>query len=158
MHLKQFRLVTIYWQINSFLQFATWLSSFYFNAKAIYHLFVTGQKPNKMHHCEMNKINFFVKLMLCSLNRSFKTKRGDKKVFLKMETTTKVITRRRVNRSARLKKHPFPLNILTFEQNSVGGLKPKIWIRFAARLFGTYSRVASDNIHTVYPHIRPSLE
>ena len=28
------------------------VSSFYFNAEAIYHLFVTRQKPNKMHHCE----------------------------------------------------------------------------------------------------------
>ena len=37
--------------------------------------------------------------------------------------------------------------ILRLKQNSVGGLKSKFWIRFAARLFGTYSRVASDNIH-----------
>jgi hypothetical protein len=28
------------------------VSSFYFNTKAIYHLFVTRQKPNKMYHCE----------------------------------------------------------------------------------------------------------
>ena len=28
--------------------------SFYFNTKAIYYLFVTGQKPNKIHHCEIS--------------------------------------------------------------------------------------------------------
>ena len=42
------------------------VSSFYFNKKAVYHLFVTGQKPNKMQHCEMNKIHLFSKHMLCS--------------------------------------------------------------------------------------------
>ena len=55
MHLKQFCLVTIYRQVNSFnnSQHES-VSPFYFNKKAIYHLFVTGQKPNKMHHCEIS--------------------------------------------------------------------------------------------------------
>ena len=29
------------------------LSTFYFNSKATYHLFVTRQEPNKMHHSEI---------------------------------------------------------------------------------------------------------
>ena len=29
------------------------VSSFYFNSKAIHHLFVTRKKTNKMHHCEI---------------------------------------------------------------------------------------------------------
>ena len=57
MHLIQFCLVTIYWQIISFNNLQHELvSSFYFKTKAIYiyHLAVTRQKPNKMHHCEIS--------------------------------------------------------------------------------------------------------
>ena len=75
MHLKQFHLVTIYWQINSFLQFAT----FYFNAKAIDHLFVTGQKPNKLHHCEI----LFQNLCIAHETVVSKTKSVITKNFLK---------------------------------------------------------------------------
>ena len=55
MHLMQFCLVTIYWQIDYFNNLQHELvSSFYFKTKAIYHLLVTRQKPNKMHHCEIS--------------------------------------------------------------------------------------------------------
>ena len=82
MHLKQFCLVTIYGQVNSFNNLQHELvSSFYFNTKAIYHLFVTGQKPNKMHHCEISFQN------LCYAHETvvFMTKRGNTQNFLKMQ-------------------------------------------------------------------------
>ena len=40
-------------------------SSFYFNTKANITLFVTGQKPNRMHHCE----NCF-QMQVCETNRN----------------------------------------------------------------------------------------
>ena len=55
MPLMQFCLVIIYWQINYFNNLQHELvSSFYFKTKAIYHLLVTRQKSNKMHHCEIS--------------------------------------------------------------------------------------------------------
>jgi hypothetical protein len=34
--------------------------------KAQYHIFVAGQKPNKMHLCEMEKRTSYSIVMLCS--------------------------------------------------------------------------------------------
>jgi hypothetical protein len=60
MHLKQFCLVTIYLQFFFFYNLQHELiSSFDINAKAIYHLFFTRQKPNKMHHCEISFQNLY---------------------------------------------------------------------------------------------------
>ena len=77
------------------------VSSFYFTAKAIYHLFVTGQKPNKMHHCEIS-----FQMHLCETKKhTFFTQKGVTNTIVRQTNKTlekatqkvkaEVITRRR---------------------------------------------------------------
>ena len=62
------------------------LTWFYFNTEAIFHLFVTGQKPNKMHHCE----TLFKIQALLRKQGSSQDKKGQKTLnFLKWQTTKK---------------------------------------------------------------------